>query len=174
MKTRTQLTTASALTLAASLWISTSNIQAQNPPDPAQMRQMMLERMREHYDVKNDAEWKVISERIEKVIEARSAVGGGAGGLGGFGGRGPGGPGGGGGRGPGGPGGFNGQPDPEAEALLSAIQSNASADDLKAKLAKLREARKQKTAKLEKAQSDLREVLSARQEAVAVMAGLLK
>ena len=63
--------------------------------DPAQARQRMMERYKEQLDVKNDdAEWKVISERITKVMEARREVGGG--GMGGFGrgGRGPGGPGG--------------------------------------------------------------------------------
>ena len=36
----------------------------------------MLERMREQFDVKDDAEWKAISERIEKVMQARRSVGG--------------------------------------------------------------------------------------------------
>jgi len=59
------------------------------------MRQRMLERMRDQFDVKDDAEWKAISQRIEKVMQARRSVGGG-GGPGGFGMSG----------GPGGPGGF--------------------------------------------------------------------
>jgi hypothetical protein len=58
--------------------------------------------------------------------------------------------------------------------LQKAIESKAPADELKAKLAKLREARKEKEAALEKAQEDLRKVLSVRQEAAAVLAGLLK
>ncbi len=33
--------------------------------DPAQMRQRMAERMREQFGVKDDTEWKLISERIE-------------------------------------------------------------------------------------------------------------
>ena len=60
------------------------------------------------------------------------------------------------------------------EALQKAVESKAPADELKAKLAKLREARKEKEAALEKAQEDLRKVLSVRQEAAAVLAGLLK
>jgi len=71
-------------------------------------------------------------------------------------------------------GGFGPEPLPEAEALQKAIESQASNDEIKAKLAKLREARKEKEAKLEKAQEDLRKVLSLRQEAAAVLAGLLK
>jgi len=45
---------------------------------------------------------------------------------------------------------------------------------VKAKLAKLRESRKEKEGKLEKAQEELRAVLTTRQEAIAVMMGLLK
>ena len=72
------------------------------------------------------------------------------------------------------PRGFGGETGPEREALQQAFDSKAVADDLKAKLAKLREARKAKEAKLEKAQDELRQVLTVRQEAAAVLAGLLK
>ncbi len=132
--------------------------------DPEQMRQRMLERVREQFGVKDDDEWKIISERIEKVSAARREMGGG---MGMFGGRG--GPGGGGGRG-----GFGGEPSPEAAALRSAIENNASADDIKAKLARYRESQKDKEAKLTKAQEELRQVLTAKQEAAAVLAGYLK
>ena len=159
--------------------------QDQQPPqrqgrgnfDPEQARQRMMERYKEQLGVTDDAEWKLISERIEKVTTARREVGFGGGGGFGRGGRGgPGGPG-------GGPGGdqaaaarraFGGEPSPEAEALQKAIDAKAPADELKAKLAKLREARKAKEAKLETAQEELRKVLSVRQEAAAVLAGLLK
>lgn len=133
--------------------------------DPEQMRQRMMERVREQFGVKDDAEWKIISERIEKVSAARREMGGGMGMFGG----GRGGPGGGGGRG-----GFGGEPSPEATALRSAIDNNASADDIKAKLAKYRESQKVKEEKLAKAQTELREVLTAKQEAAAVLAGYLK
>src|SRR5262245_27737110 len=80
----------------------TSNAQNQRGNfDPEQMRQRMMERMREQFDVKDDAEWKLIEERITKVMEAQRATRSFAG-MGGFGGRrggGPGGPGGGEGRG---------------------------------------------------------------------------
>ena len=136
---------------------------------PEQMRARMLERVREQFGVKDDAEWKIISERVEKVSAARREMGGG--GMGMFGGRGgPGGPGGGG----GGRGGFGGEPSAEATALKSAIDNNASADDIKAKLAAYRAAQKEKEAKLAKAQDELRQVLTAKQEAAAVLAGYLK
>jgi hypothetical protein len=222
-----------ALGSAACLLVSAANLKAQDRPpqgnfDPAQMRQRMLERMREPFDVKDDAEWKAIAERIEKIMQARRNLGPG-GGPGGFGF--PGGPGGPGGQGsasgpqsqrsagglpgqagPGGPDGF-GPPDgapppspdaaqgppsdagglasappavravragfrreasPELDALRKALDNKASAAETKAKLADLRAARKQKEAELEKAQDNLRAILSVRQEAVAVTLGLLK
>jgi len=93
---------------------------------------------------------------------------GGAGGGGGFG-RGPGG-GGGGFGGPGGPGARS----AEVTALQSAIDSKASPDEIKAKLARLRESVKAREAKLAGAQTALQQLLSARQEGVAVLRGLLK
>src|SRR5262249_14694618 len=66
-----------------------------------------------------------------------------------------------------------GQPSPEAEALQRAIDSKASNSELKAALAKYVDSRKAKQADLEKAQADLRKVLSLRQEAIATADGLL-
>jgi len=144
--------------------------------DPAEMRQRMQERMKEQFGVTNDDEWKIISERIEKVTEARrgTMAGGGMGmfGRGGGGGRGPGGPEGGG-QGRAGGRGFGAQASPEAEDLQKAIDANASPEELKGKLAKLRESRKASEAKLQVAQKDLKEVLNTKQEAVAVLMGLL-
>lgn len=143
--------------------------------NPDEFRQRMMERMKEQFEVTNDDEWKIISERIEKVSELRRGM---MGGFGGFRPPGGGGPGGGGDAASGGGrtrGGFGrGEPDPDLEALQKAIEAKAPADEIKAKLTKLRESRKDKEAKLEKAQEDLRSVLSTRQEAVAVMMGLLK
>lgn len=139
--------------------------------DPAQMRQRMMERMREQFAVTDDAEWKLISERIEKVTTARTALNA-RGGFGFGGGRG-GGPGGGG-PGGGGRGGMFGEVSPEQEALQKAVESNAPAEEIKTKLAKFRASQKDKEAKLAKAQDDLRQVLSAKQEATAVLLGLLK
>ncbi len=187
------------LSLAASLitGITTASAQDQTQPanpggpggqggpgggrnfDPAQMRQRMMERMKEQFGVTNDDEWKIISERIEKVTEARRGTGGGMGAMMGFGGgRGPGGPGGnrpdgaqggggGGGRGRGG------VSSPESDDLQKSIDANASPEELKAKMAKLREARKVKEEELKVAQTELKEVLNTKQEAVAMVMGLL-
>ena len=207
-----------ALGSVAWLLLGAGSLQAQDQPprgnfDPARMRQRMQERMKQQFEVADDSEWKAISERIDKVMQARRSLGGagapggfggpggrsgqgGPGGLGGPGGQdGPGGPpqqGGPGGPdgaqdrpqgpggfgnapgGPGGPGGFGRETSPELEALRKAIDNKAPASEVKAKLADLRAARKKKEAELEKAQNDLREILSTRQEAVAVMLGLLK
>lgn len=134
--------------------------------DPEQMRVRMMERFREAFEVKDDAEWKLIEGRITKVNDARRDMSGFGRGFGGPGGRG-GGPG-------GGRGGFGGEPNPDAEALQKALEAKASADEIKAKLAKYRESQKTKQAALEKAQADLRQVLSVKQEAQAVLMGLLQ
>lgn len=133
--------------------------------DPEQMRQRMMDRMKEQMEVTDDAEWKIISERITKVSELRMS-GGGFGGM--FGGPRGGGRGGdnGGRQRPGG--------SAESDALRQAIENKASAGEIKTLLAKLRESRKANEAKLEKAQDELKAVLNARQEAVAVMMGLIK
>src|SRR5688500_7436201 len=78
-----------------------------NRPDPEQFRQRMAERMREQFGVTDDAEWKIIEGKIQKVTEARRAAGGGGFAMGGFGGR-RGGPGGDGNRGERGGGGAGG------------------------------------------------------------------
>jgi hypothetical protein len=173
---------------------------AQNGPGPggfdlAKMRQHMLQRLREQLDVKDESEWKIISERIQKVMEIRRSLGGPGGPGPGF--MGPGGP-------PprvesnnapegpsadnsgppepsegpsassGVPAGFNHAASPELEALHKAIEAKASSAELKAKLAEFRAARASKEVELEKAQNDLKQVLSVRQEAVAVAFGVLK
>ena len=138
--------------------------------DPEQMRQRMLERLREQMSVTNDDEWKLISERISKVSELRLSSSG----LGGMFGRGGGGRG-----GPDAGGGGNGGRQrsggsPESDALRAALEAKAPASEIKTLLAKLRESRKANEAKLEKAQEELRAVLNVNQEAVAVVNGLLK
>jgi hypothetical protein len=135
--------------------------------DPEQMRQRMLERAREQLEITNDSEWRAIEPLLTRVMEARRDAMAGRG----FFGRGRGGPGGPGG-GPGGGPAF-GQPMPELEALNRAIESKASASEIKAALAKYREARKAREAALQKAQEELRKVLTVRQEAIAVANGWL-
>jgi hypothetical protein len=178
----------SALLLAvatAALSFGTANVNAQGNFDPAEMRQRMMDRVREQLDVKSDDEWKVISERVEKVMTARRDVPGGFG-------RGPGGGGGGGRRGggdnanaAGGNGGNGGgerqnrfrgmfgEESQESKDLRAAVEAKAPAEELKAKLEKFRAYKKKKEAELAATQEKLKEVLNARQEAAAVMAGLL-
>ena len=150
--------------------------------DPAQFRERMMEDLRDRLEVKDDTEWKALEPLIGKVMDARMATfrgGMGPGGMGRMGRRNGGNDnnnagGGGGGNGGGGRRNFfNQEPSPEAEALQRAIDGKASKDEMKAALAKYVEARKQKQAELEKAQADLRGVLTLRQEAIATMAGLL-
>jgi len=162
---------------AAVLLLGAGNAGAQGRGnfDPEQMRARMMERYRETFEVKDDAEWKLLEGRITKVMDARRDMGG-------FG-RGFGGPGGPGGRRGGGDnadqGGqqrrrFGGEPSPEADSLQKAIEAKAPNDEIKAKLAKYRESQKTKQATLDKAQADLRQVLSVKQEANAVLMGLLQ
>jgi len=145
--------------------------------DPAQFQQRMMERYKETLEITDDAEWKAIQPLIQKVMDARMAAMSGMG-RGMFGrGGGPGGPGGQGGQGGQGGGdrqgrGF-GQANPEAEALQKAIDSKASGAELKNALQKFVDSRKQKQAALEKAQGDLRKVLTPRQEAILTASGML-
>jgi hypothetical protein len=134
--------------------------------DPAAMQ----ERLREQFGVTDDAEWALIAERLTKISEIRRSVGGGfgRGGPPGGGGGPPGGGGGGGNRTTRGPSG-----NPEQDALRAAITDKLPDAEVKSRLDRLRDVRKQNEAKLTKAQEELRAVLSVRQEAIAVMFGLL-
>jgi len=137
------------------------------------IQQRMMEALRDRLEVTDDAEWKIVEERLTKVTQARMATMSDGAGMMGFGGMGfgRGGPGGGG----GGRGFQNlfGQPSPESQALQQAIDSKASAAELKAQLAKFQAARKEKQANLAKAQNELRQVLTPRQEAIAALMGLV-
>jgi len=135
--------------------------------DPQRMQEMQQEMQKRVLDyfrtqmvVTNDAEWGVIEPRLTKVMRLKmesmlSGMGmmGGMRGFRGFPGM--------------------GEPSPEAEALRKAIESNVPTDQLKETLARFREARKRKEAELTKAQEDLRQVLTVRQEAVMVAASML-
>jgi hypothetical protein len=142
--------------------------------DPAQMRERMMERTKESLEITDDTEWKAIEPLVQKVMDARMASFSGMG-RGMMGGRrgGPGGPGGDNADSNNRRGGMFGQPNPEADALQKAIDAKASGSELKTALAKYNASRKAKQADLEKAQADLRKVLSVRQEALATLNGLL-
>jgi hypothetical protein len=137
--------------------------------DPAQFQQQMMDRFKERLEMTNDDEWAAVQGLIQKVMDTRRATFSGMG----FGGRRNNNGGGDNAGRNGGRGGFNAPPSPEAEDLQKALDAKASPDELKAKMAKLRDARKSKEAALAKAQEDLRKVLTVRQEATAVSMGLL-
>jgi len=146
--------------------------------DPAQMQQRMLDRIREQLEIKGDDEWKVLQPRIEKVMEAQRGARGGSsmGMLFSRSSR------------PSGTGGDTAtatattgdqgrrssrEANPEAEALQKAIDAKASNEEMKTALAKFTEGRKAKQAELEQAQTELRKVLTLRQEALLTLWGML-
>jgi hypothetical protein len=159
--------------VAAMISLSTGTASAQDSERAEQRRQEQMTRYREMMDVKSDADWKGKIEPLVAKVQTAQRAATSMRGFGGFGG----GRGGAGGGGQGGQGGNRnpfGQPNPEFEALQKAITDKAPADEIKAKLAKYREVRKEKEAALEKAQDELRKALTPKQEAGAVVAGLLK
>jgi hypothetical protein len=150
--------------------------------DPAQMRQRMMDRMKEQLGVTNDAEWKVMEPRLTKVMElSRQTSMGGRGMFGMMGRRG----------GPGGPGGNNADPQaarrgrgfPGEETALSKAMTqlstvlenqSASPEEIKTALTSVRAAREKAKQDLAAAQADLKKILSVRQEAVLVEMGQLE
>lgn len=134
--------------------------------DPAQFQQRMMDNIKERLNVTNDTDWSALQPLVQKVMDAqRDARAGG--GFGAFGrGRRNGGGGGGGGA-------FGGQTDPDREALQQALDSNAPAAQVKTLEDKYRASQKAKQAKLEAAQADLKKVLSQKQEAEALLMGLV-
>jgi hypothetical protein len=172
-----------ACALALNLSVAKVSAQGRNF-DPAARRQQMLDNLKDRLEVTDDAEWKVLSDALGKVFDAQQATRGG-GGRGMFGRGRNGGGGGGGGQDQAGNnnnnnngggnrrGGF-GQPSAEEAALLAAIEAKAPADEIKAKLVAVRTARTANEAKLTSAQEELKKLVTARQEATLVLAGILK
>jgi len=140
--------------------------QQQQRMDPQQMRQRMMDRMREQLQASED-EWAVLQPRIERINEAQRATRGG-----GWGGAQR--------RGRGGDDQQQASQGPQtpvaqaSQALRQAIDNNASADEIVQKLEAYRAARQQAEAELKAAQDDLRELVTPRQEAVLVMLGILE
>ena len=138
------------------------------PPDFAQMRQRMSERLKEMLAASDD-EWKVLQPRIEAIQQQKRDSGGGMGGMM-FGG------GGGGFRPPGSPG--DDQPKSEVQqkaADLRTVTDNKDSKpvDIKEKVAALRAAKEKSKAELQKQQAELREIVTIRQEAVLIMLGVM-
>ena len=138
----------------------------------AQFQQQMNDRLKEQLAL-NDDEFKALQPKIEAVMTAQRSTRGG-------GGRGRGGPG-----GPGGPGGgANAPADSNAPAPTAAqtaakdLQAtldnkDAKPEEIKAKLTALRDAHSKAREDLTKAQAELKELLTQRQEAVLVNMGVL-
>jgi hypothetical protein len=143
--------------------------------DPAQMQQRMLDRVQEELGFTNDTDWDAVKPLVQKVMDARMAVG--TGGMGRMfgGGRNRGGT-----NGTAGDqannrprGGMFGQPSPEQDALQKALDDNAPSSQIKDLLAKYKASQQVKQAKLEAAQADLKAVLTSKQEAQAYLLGLV-
>lgn len=135
--------------------------------NPQDMQARALSALRDRFGVTNDDEWTVISERLTKVMELRRASMGSMGGMM----FGRGGDSRGGDRG--GRSSRSSGNNTDVAALSAAIQDKLPDAEIKARLDRVRELRKDNEAKLAKAQEDLRAVLSVRQEAIAVLGGLL-
>ena len=162
---------------ALSLFV-TNSAQAQRNFDPAAMRQERLDRMKDTLEVKDDKEWSAIQPLVGKVMDAqRDLMASRMRGM--MGGRNR--------RSRGGDNGDNngssnrpsrssflGEPSAAVTDLQKAIDAKAPATELKSKMAAVRAETKDKEAKLDAAEEDLRSVLTTRQEAIAVENGLLK
>jgi hypothetical protein len=174
--------------IGALMFVGSNTVMAQGRGgfDPAQFRQRRIDRVKEQMDVKDESEWKAIEGQINKVMDAQEAsMRSRFSGFGGGSTRSRGGSSGGSStdstssstdssssrRSRGGM--FGGEPSPEVEALRKAVDDKAPADEIKAKLAAVKKVNKDSQKKLDQAQSDLRAILSVRQEAVAVLNGLL-
>ncbi len=173
--------------IAAVMSLSASKLAAQDPPpggqggdrqgrggrgggnfDPAQMQERMMENIRGQFAIKDDTEWKAVEPLVKKVMDARRETAfngmrmmfrrpGGDTNNGGDRGR----------R-------FGGDPSAEEDALQKAIDSKASKEDLKAKMAAVRKVKQANEAKLKVAQDELKKVLTVQQEAVALQMGLVQ
>ena len=152
---------------ALALCLFAMPLSAQNQPggggfDPAQMRQRMMDRMKEALGASDD-EMQALAPKIEKVMQLQRDASGGGGMRMLF-----------------GRGGQQQDQQPQtpvqqkAKDLKDAIDANAPAADIKAKMQALREARAAARQELTKAQGELRELLTQKQEATLLMMGMLE
>ena len=127
--------------------------------DRSQIMERIMERYRENLGI-SVAEWKVVQPKVQAVMDNR--ISGASGMMSFFGGRGS--------RGRGD---SSTEKTPTSELRDLLEKDDASKGDIKAKLAAYRADRKAREAKLKKAQEDLRQLLTLKQEAQAVLSGLL-
>ena len=127
--------------------------------DRSQIMERIMDRYRENLGF-SVAEWKVVQPKVQAVMDNR--ISGASGMMSMFGGSR---------RGRGGDSSTEKTPTSELRDLLE--KEDASKGDIKAKLAAYRADRKAREAKLKKAQEDLRQFFTIKQEAQAVLAGLL-
>jgi hypothetical protein len=141
--------------------------------DPGKMmqhfQQRMIDGLREQMGFTDDAEWEAVRPLVQKVLDLQQerqmaggmmrargmGFGGGAGFGKGFGNL------------------FQMQVSPEQEALEKALDEDAPAAQVRELIGKYRTWQKAQQSKLETAQGDLRKVLTAKQEAKAMLLGLL-
>ncbi len=133
---------------------SNNNNDARPTPVDAQARTQA--KLRERLEITDDEEWTVISERINRVEELRRVAAGGPSSNADRGKR----------------GGKEGT-GAEREALRAALADRLPDAEIRSRLSRVAEVQQQNTAKLTRAQEELRAVLTVRQEAIAVMFGLL-
>ena len=127
--------------------------------DRSQIMERIMDRYRENLGF-SVAEWKVVQPKVQAVMENR--ISGASGMMSMFGGSR---------RGRGGDSSTEKTPTSELRDLLE--KEKPAKGEIKAKLAAYRADRKAREAKLKKAQEDLRQLLTIKQEAQAVLAGLL-
>ena len=133
--------------------------------DPAAMRQAMMQRIKEQLGA-TDQEWTVIEPKLTKVMDLSRQLQPARGGMFGRGGRG------------GAPAAAPTTPQTDVGKARAALQTalddaGAKPEVIKQQLAALREAKAKVRQDLDKATADLKSVLSARQEAVLLMGGIL-
>ena len=164
-------------TLVAAVVLAMASVSAlgQTPPnqpqgranrgnfDPQQFRQRMEDRLKEQLGVTDD-EWKALQPKVEKVMDAQRDAMGGRGMFRG-------------GRRGSDPNANTGPTTPvqeKARELQTTLENkDAKPEEIKAALIAYRDARTKARADLTKAQDELRELLTTRQESVLVMMGML-
>lgn len=140
--------------------------------DNSKAKAKIMEHYRAKLEVKDDAEWNIIQERIQNVLRAEhefqavllaaqhkshsSGQGTAAKGHAGQ------------------DRAHEGDAESEVRALQELVKAKAPAHEIKPRLARVREILRGRQDKLAAAREDLRAVLSARQEAVALLSGLLR